>query len=148
MSKHKILTFKEFLNKFGNDSTSNFDLLRWSKELKIPNFHVCMKDEIKKLKRLKKLPLYIVCNYQLSNQSGNHWICMIREKEKSFYFDSYGIDPLPEAVDFFKCFDYSKFKIQNNDQRFCGQLSLFIIYSLHNGKDFYSTVLDLYSHKK
>ena len=41
------MKLKEFLDKYGTNTTSNFQLLHWGKQLKLKNFRVVMKDEIK-----------------------------------------------------------------------------------------------------
>ncbi len=106
------MNIKEFLVKYGTDTSSNFDLLSWGKQLKIPNLKVLMKDEIKDLKRIKKRPLYCIANYHLSNESGIHWVSFYIDKEKSYYFDSYGIVSLKEVKELLKGGIYSTFQIQ------------------------------------
>ena len=59
----------DFLHKYGTDTTNNFQLLNWGKQLKIKNFHVLMKDEIKEIKPTKK-PLNIITNNNTSKQDG------------------------------------------------------------------------------
>src|SRR5438093_7398715 len=122
------MDIKEFLNKFGEDTTSNFDLIQMAKKLKITKYHYCVRDEIKKLKRIKKLPIYAICNYHLSNQTGIHHVALYQSKENSYYFDSFGIIPIKEAKDFLEHGIYSTFKIQSYDQKFCGQISLYLLY--------------------
>ena len=130
----------EFLDKYGSDATSNFDLLRWSKQLGIPNFKVLMRNELCKLKKTKKN--YVICNYQTTSQKGIHWVALFRkDNEENYYFDSYGLQPFKEAIDFLgPHYIYSTFKIQKPIQKCCGQLSL---YCLKNGKNYYDTVLDM-----
>ena len=122
------MDIKLFLNKFGEDTTTNFDLIQWAKELHFP-LRVVMKDEIKNLKR-KKLPIYAILNYHLSNQNGIHWVALYKSKDNSYYYDSYGIIPLKEAHDFLGHGIYSTFQIQTMDQQFCGQISIFFLYQL------------------
>ncbi len=50
---------------------------------------------------------------------------------------------LKEVKDFLKHGVYSTFQIQQTNQKFCGQLSLWILFQLSIGKDFYDTVLEL-----
>ncbi len=88
---------KQFLDWFGRSTTSNFELMDIAKQLKIPNFYIKMKDKIKQLKRIRKRPLYCVANYHLSSQNGFHWICFYCNKDKLYFFDSYGISPLQEV---------------------------------------------------
>jgi hypothetical protein len=103
-------TFKEFIDRYGEDTTTGFDLTTIAKQLKIPNFHVVMVDEIKSLKRKKRYPIYVICNYQ--EVIGNHWVCFYKDKDKRYYMDSYGYEPLPEALDFLDTVVASKFHIQ------------------------------------
>ena len=43
----KVMNIKEFLNRYGVDTTTNFQLLHWAKQLGLKNFHVLMRDEIR-----------------------------------------------------------------------------------------------------
>ncbi|ESO95925.1 hypothetical protein LOTGIDRAFT_175034 [Lottia gigantea] len=43
----------EFLDKYGTDTTTNFQLMRWANELNISPFYYCMRDEINDLKYMK-----------------------------------------------------------------------------------------------
>jgi len=148
---HDPLGIKEFLDKYGIDSTTNFQLLKWSKDLGFKVYCI-MRNELDKLNKLnlKTKPLYIICNYQTTKDSGSHWICMYRGahtsdkgNDGSYYFDSYGIQPFPEAIDFLEEGVYSAFKIQPDNSKMCGQLCLFVLYKLSKGEDFYKTVLNL-----
>jgi len=132
-----------FLNKYGTDSTTNFQLVRIAKELKIPNFHCAMRNELKVLRKLKKSPIFIICNYQATDENGTHWIAMYKDDKNSFYFDSYGIGLFNEAKDFLVHGVYNTFKIQPNRTKMCGILCLFVLYSLYKGRDFFDIVLEL-----
>ncbi|ESP03065.1 hypothetical protein LOTGIDRAFT_157026 [Lottia gigantea] len=44
----------EFLDKYGTDTTTNFQLMRWPNELNISPFYYCMRDEINDLKYKKE----------------------------------------------------------------------------------------------
>src|SRR5438093_13412039 len=80
--RYKIMkehTIKYFLDKYGTDLTTNFKLLRYAKELKIPNFHCIMRNEFRVLKKLKRLPIFIVCNYQATDEAGTHWIAVNKD---------------------------------------------------------------------
>ncbi len=54
MKKNQIMTIKEFLDKYGRDTTTNFELIQIAKELGLKIFYYCMKDEIKQLRRILK----------------------------------------------------------------------------------------------
>ena len=108
-----------------------------------------MKNELDKLKTTKKN--YIICNYHTTNDRGVHWISLYKDREAhtidekdKYYFDSYGIQPFQEAIDFLgPHYIYSTFQIQKPNQTCCGTLSLYFLYCLHNGKNYYDTVLDM-----
>ena len=87
--------------------------------------------------------MYIICNYQTTVESGTHWVCMCTDNNTTYYFDSYGIEPFQEAIDFLKDGVYTTFKIQNEGQKYCGQISLFVLYQLFKGNDFYDIILNL-----
>jgi hypothetical protein len=130
------LTIQEFLNKYGTDSTSNFDLMRWAKELNIKPFKVLMRNELKRSRKTLREG-YIICNYQTTEDGGTHWVCFT----PSFYFDSYGIQPFPEVKSFLKNGAvYSTFRIQPDSSKMCGQLCLYVLYKLSKGNDFYDTI--------
>jgi hypothetical protein len=137
------MTIRQFLDRYGEDTTNNFQLLQYAKELNIKPFKVLMRNELKKLQKTKKN--YIICNYQTTNENGTHWICIFEDKNKdtSFYFDSYSIAPFKEAIDFMNDYTYSTFKIQPEGSKMCGQLSMYVLYRLSQGFDFYSTVLEM-----
>ena len=140
----KMMTLPEFLDKYGSDTTSNFDLLHWAKQLGIKNFHYAMRDEMKSLNKIKKHPIFIIANYETSKENGSHHIALYKDNEDNYYFDSYGIQPFQEAIDFLgPHYLYSTFQIQKPNQRCCGQYSLYFLYCLHNGKNYYDIVLDM-----
>ena len=89
----------DFYKHFGRDSTTNFQLERYARELKIPNFYVCMCDEINQLPR-NKFPLNVIVNIHTSKERGVHWSALYINKDKVFFFDSYDLVPTQEIVDF------------------------------------------------
>lgn len=146
------MDIKTFLDKYGRDTSTNFDLLSYAKDLNIPNFHVLMRNELKKLKRINNTPVYIICNYQTTSEKGSHWIGLYKNKTKDigYYFDSFSISPFKEAIDFMQDVNdrcYSTFEIQSLGTKICGQICLYVLFKLSVGEDFYSTILDLYSNK-
>ena len=138
------MNIKEFLNHYGVNTTNNFQLLHWAKQLKIKNFHVLMRDEIKDF-NLKKLPLNLIVNIDPKKEGGVHWSCFhIAKDGKKYWFDSYGLPPLKEIIDKFKSpILAADFQIQDFGMKYCGQLALYILYKLSNKDDFIKSVLDL-----
>jgi hypothetical protein len=41
-----MLTLDEFIDRFGDDTTTNFELREWAEELEIENFQFLMRDEL------------------------------------------------------------------------------------------------------
>ena len=141
------MNLKDFLDKYGTNKTTNFDLMDIARDLNL-KIKVLMKDELLEYKGNKP----IILNDQNSNQSGSHWVCLKKNsgstllntdssgKEKGFYFDSYGIIPPKEVFEYLNDFKYSTFQIQPDNSEMCGQLCLFV---LNNDGEFESTVLKL-----
>jgi hypothetical protein len=109
-----------------------------------------MRNELKKLKKLKlkSKPLYIICNYDTTENDGIHWISIYKNKAKNiaYYFNSYGGIPFKEAMDFLDDITnryYSTFQLQKYNERFCGQISLWTLFRLSQGDDFFDCVLFL-----
>jgi len=132
----------DFFKRYGTDTTTNFQLMKWAKELKITNFHVLMRDEIKIIK--KKSSCSAICNLHTKEQDGVHWSCLYKTPEISYYFGSYGLIPTKEVEAVLsKPYIYSTFQLQTNE-KFCGVLCLYVLYELSNGGQFEDIVLDIY----
>ena len=135
------MNLKDFLDKYGTNKTTNFDLMDIARDLNL-KIKVLMKDELLEYKGKKP----IILNYQNSNQSGSHWVCLkknsmdLNSSEKGFNFDSYGIIPPKEVFESLNDFKYSTFQIQPDNTEMCGQLCLFV---LNNDGEFEDTVLNL-----
>ena len=72
---------KEFLYIFGTQTTTNHDLMRYAKMLKIKNFHIVMSDEVKELPENN---FSAILNFQLSSEKGSHWVSLYRYGEKDY----------------------------------------------------------------
>ena len=138
------MNIKEFLNHYGVNTTNNFQLLHWAKQLKLNNFHVLMRDEIKDF-NLKKLPLNLIVNIDPKKRRRSTLVMFSYSKRwKKYWFDSYGLPPLKEIIDKFKSpILAADFQIQYFGMKYCGQLALYILYKLNKKDDFIKSVLDL-----
>ena len=115
--------------------------------LKIKNFHVLMRDEIKEMTNTNtKKPLNIITNNNTSDENGSHWSGFhINNKGEKFWFDSYGSPVLEEIVQTFKSpilGNTSKFQEFNTS--YCGQLSLYFLYKINNEKSMEEICLELF----
>ena len=51
----KFNNFKEFMNIYGTNSTTNFQLTKYAKELKIKNFYCLMRNELEQIDTVKSV---------------------------------------------------------------------------------------------
>ncbi len=154
------MDLKIFLQKYGKNTSTNFQLIQWAKELNIPNFHVLMKDEVKDLE--VKLNMNssdfvtstslnnIICNLDTSKEKGIHWSCFQVGDRFLYFFDSFSLPPTDEIKEKFsgKEIIQNYFVIQKPGEKHCGQLCLFVLYWLNLGKKDYSfqdILVDLYA---
>ena len=120
---------KEFFHIFGTQTTTNHDLMKYAKILKIKYFHVVMSDEV------KDLPLnnfFAILNFQLSSENGSYWVSLYKYGDILYYFDSYGTPVQKQVIDKYKHIRTHDYEIQLLSSSMCGQLSLLVIYLLTN----------------
>ena len=67
MNFNELNNFVDFTKKYGVDTTTNFQLIKWAKELNIKHFYCLMRDEIKVLKNKKQY--YCICNLHIELES-------------------------------------------------------------------------------
>ena len=140
------MNLEAFYKRFGRHTTTNFQLIKYAKELKIPNFHVCMRDEIKSLPR-NKLPLNVITNIHTSAERGVHWSAFYINKNVTYFFDSYGLPPTQEIINFLPSScdrTHNTLQVQEFNSSKCGQLSLFVLYKLTQGDSFQDIIISLY----
>ena len=128
------MDFKTFLRKYGVNTTNNFQLLHWGKQLKIPNFRVLMRDEI--IQTPLTTPINIITNNNTSKQNGTHWSCFhVNRNGEKFWFDSYASPPLKEIIEIFKSpILANTSRYQDFNTSYCGQMCLYFLYQINNGK--------------
>ena len=104
---------------------SNFQIEKIAKDLKLklPLENILMKNELTK----PKVNYNYIINLQSSYQgSGSHWTGLIVEQHESFYFDSFGVEPSYEVIQFCKKMKpkhhlfYNNWIIQDLDSDLCG----------------------------
>jgi hypothetical protein len=124
-----MLTLDEFIDRFGDDTTTNFELTKWAEELGIENFQFLMRDVLTyygpqhspslapdrkgsmitsynsdgKLTYRRKPPykkVSIISNYKSSKEGGTHHVTLYKDLKLSYYFNSFGTQPFAEAVRF------------------------------------------------
>lgn len=150
----------KFINKYGyisqvptvmDQSLTNFDIDDLIKKLKIPNFRgVFMRDT------LPKRPRRVECgimNFNTSAQSGSHWVCWYKSGSHRIYFDSFGCICPDELQRYLKtateykndtlCIQRNTDQVQQPNTRICGQLCLYILKQLSDGRKFQDVIHSL-----
>lgn len=120
--------------------SADYELLDLGNKLKIPNFIVCSKPDLKE--NLKKYD-NIIFNMSDSSVNGTHWVfCSPKYK---IYFDSYA---QPKATIVPKSYKSASTKkeIQAIDGNNCGQLCVLFAYYLNfkSKEEFYKLFKDIY----
>lgn len=124
---------------------SNFDIIDYCKKLQINNFvGVFMRDQ---LNFEFKDNTCLVLNSDISSGKGEHWMCLFSKDGVSYYFDSYGLEPPVEVLEYCKnkMRLYNTYQIQLDDiiQILCGHYCVYVLYKLYNGNDFDSILQEL-----
>ena len=136
----------KFLNVEGiiieNKALSNHELIGYIKQLKIKHFRgVFMRDNLPKKKRTKECG---IVNLADSLSDGTHWVCYSTvDPGKSYYFDSYGLPPPLEIVEYLgDSLEYNIYQIQKSDQ-ICGHLCLYFLNRITKGMVFNDIIFSL-----
>ena len=145
------LPLAEFMKSFNKiEPLSNIQITDICKKLKIKNFKgVFMRDELKERYQARTKNECFVLNHDLSCNNGTHWTCLFVKNGVAFYFDSFGLDPPLEILDYCKGLERycSTSKIQKYDEVICGHYSIFVLYSLSKGISFFDVLDELYRFK-
>ena len=125
-----------------NIPLTNFDLIGAAKKLEIKNMRgVFVRDELPK--RPKKIECGIL-NLCDSKGRGTHWTAWIKNGNEKLYFDSYGLAPPVELVDYLKDpVYYNSERIQPDGEVFCGHLCLYVLKKCES-KNFQEVINTLY----
>ena len=131
-------SLKEFLWKYGSDTTTNFDLKKIAKDLQI-KIHIIMCDEINNYLDKENL----IINLQTSKEKGSHWV--LCSKKFKIYFDSYGVVPIKNIDTYLDkgSFIYNTIQVQKINTKICGQLCLFVLDKLEEGSKFEDIILNI-----
>ena len=81
-----------------NKPLSNIELLEAARKLKIPNFRgVSLRDTLPKKPKKKECG---ILNLDDTAGLGTHWVAWYKNGTEKKYFDSYGLQPPNELVDY------------------------------------------------
>ena len=83
-----------------NKPLSNIELLEAARKLKIPNFRgVSLRDTLPKKPKKKECG---ILNLDDTSGLGTHWVAWYKNGTEKKYFDSYGLQPPNELVDYLR----------------------------------------------
>ena len=89
----------------------------------------------------------LVFNIDHSSNNGTHWTCLFIKNGIRCYFDSYGLPPPLELIEYCKGGYYNSFRIQEDDEVICGHYCIYVLHRLSSGYDFYEILDELYRYK-
>ena len=121
---------------------SNLELEEAATALGIPRFRgVFMRDD------LPPTPRPIECgilNHDDEDGPGTHWVCWHKRGSSKIYFDSYGLPPPREMVEYLRpTIRYNTDELQKRGTVVCGHFCLHVLKELSAGRSFDDVVLDL-----
>jgi len=116
-------------------SLSNSDIEALAKKLKMKYFRgASMRDTLPGWVKSRECG---IVNLDSIQNSGTHWTCYYRNKNKKYYFDSFGLDPPWELQKYLgKGITISTFKVQEFNTEYCGQLCIIVLYLLNKNYKF------------
>ena len=129
----KTLNFKDFMKKYDLKNNTMNEL---------------------ELQRVYNYPIYSIdskvysdkgfVNIDNGDKVGTHWTCFYIKDNKSFYFDSFGVQPdkfllnqLPKPI------IYHKYKIQDINSKLCDSFCLYFFYLIER-MNYYDAILKMY----
>ena len=126
-----------------NKPLSNIELLEASRKLNIPNFRVVsLRDTLPKKPKKKECG---ILNLDDTSGLGTHWVAWYKNGDEKNYFDSYGLQPPNELIDYLKSpILYNTEQLQPKDQVFCGHLCLHVLKHLGDGQNLQDIINSLY----
>ena len=148
------MNWNTFKQTFGTDTSTNFDLIRWAKYLRIKPFYYAMRDEIKDLPQYG----YFITNIHTSKERGVHHSAIYSHRDATgdsandrvYFFDSYALPPTLEIIEKFNhtnnriCGDSDEEKQDIfKDQKYCGQMALYFLYQISKGVTYDEILKDL-----
>ena len=126
-----------------NKPLSNLELLEAARKLKIPNFRgVNLRDTLPTTPKKKECG---ILNLDDTAGLGTHWVAWYKNGTEKKYFDSFGLQPPNELVDYLHSpILYNTERVQPYDQVFCGHLCIYVLKQLGGGHTLQDIINSLY----
>ena len=126
-----------------NKPLSSFELEDAAKRLKIPSFRgVFLLDTLPRKPNKKECG---IVNFDKNGGPGMHWVAWYKNGETIIYFDSYGVQPPMEVVEYLgRSIRYNTDRLQPEGEVFCGHLCLYVLKELGAGHEFQKVLNKLF----
>ena len=126
------------------------DIKDYVEKCSIPNFRlVAMRDTLPKKPNFKECG---IINLDDTRGSGTHWCCWFKQDQLRIYFDSYGLKPPQELINYLKTpvekqknlatIRSSAIVVQRYNTYDCGSLCLYVLYKLAVKGESFSSILN------
>ena len=128
----KVLNFKDFMKKYKLKNNTMYE----SELQRVYNYPIYPRDS-------KIYSDRGFVNIDDGRMGGSHWTCFIVKDNKSYYFDSFGVQPdnfLLKQLS--KPLIYHNYKIQDINSFLCGSYCLYFFYLIER-LNYYDTILKL-----
>ena len=101
------------ISKHLSNELTNGELSQLVKHYKIKKYHGAFIDD--------RMPSKLKNGYYIVNLNGrSHWTCLMKDKDKFYYFDSYGFPASQEVEDQINEYMYSDLQLQHLNSSSCG----------------------------
>ena len=126
-----------------NIPLSNIQLTDAVNKLKINNFRgVFLRDQLPIRSKAYECG---ILNLDDSSGKGTHWVAWTKNKSDKWYFDSYGLSPPTELINYLgRPIYYNSERIQPDNEVFCGHLCLYVLKKIQDGNSFQEVINNLY----
>ena len=133
MRNESLISIKNVI--LPNKSLNNFELEEAVKKLKIKCFRgVFLLDTLPKKTNNNECG---IVNFDKSGGLGTHWVAWHKNGKTKIYFDSYGVQPPIEVINYLgKSIRYNTDQVQPVGEVFCGHLCLYVLKELSEGHQF------------
>ena len=85
-----------------------------------------------------------ILNLDSSDGKGTHWVAWHKNKNTKYYFDSYGIQPPTEIINYLKSpIHYNSSLLQEPNTHICGHLCIYVLKQLSQNRDLLPIVFKL-----
>lgn len=103
--------------------TTNIDLINMAQKNKIRLDYIIYKNELFKIPYSNRLS--IIINMSSVGHAGTHWVSLYTDKDKTYYFDSFGDIPPQEVLSWSpKPVVFNDYQIQHFSSKMCGEHSI------------------------